>query len=452
MREFLKQLLGRKEAKHSTPEKPTRLIDAEPDSSGTKAASRLTGNAAVSRYFELSGIIESSKADGDFPRAIRAARETYPILAAVVRQVKKEWGSFDIATSHAVHTASTLMAVMGEREGIRELREALRHTPELHAWLYTADDAETDAILVDGIVAAVAVQPAIKQTELKGRVSSDGRRLSTLAAWLDKGGRLRRVKQGATYLLYPRDYPIEVVVSDASLSSAGTTTTNLAVVSPLRRPRPRSPARVRAVNLQNLPCLRLPKAPAAWEERHRVHADADSPFQRESGGSPGKRNRLPRFIVYGEDVTLAAEEVLAQNERPDTAFTRMLPSEGSTLWIDPTGKRPGFPLACSVALTTDKAGSKLAEGGLAYDVYRADVNADGSGMLFLSRDGVLHGYSDRLEPLIAERVEDVPEYAAQATRFGIDPRQLKNHARCVAISADSSRYLITVVDEAWCYE
>jgi hypothetical protein len=85
-------------------------------------------------------------------------------------------------------------------------------------------------------------------------------------------------------------------------------------------------------------------------------------------------------------------------------------------------------------------------------VYRAYVNADGSGMLFLSRDGILHGYTDTLEPMRAERVADLPEYAEQAKRFGIDPQSLKNHVRCVALAQDRSRCLITIVDEAWCYD
>lgn len=34
-------------------------------------------------------------------------------MPAVVRQMKKVYGSFDIKASHAVHTASTLMVVMG---------------------------------------------------------------------------------------------------------------------------------------------------------------------------------------------------------------------------------------------------------------------------------------------------------------------------------------------------
>jgi hypothetical protein len=130
----------------------------------------------------------------------------------------------------------------------------------------------------------------------------------------------------------------------------------------------------------------------------------------------------------------------------------MFQTAGSTLWIDPTGRRVGFPSSPAVALTTDRAGTKLAERGLPYDVYRADVNADGSGMLFLSRDGILHGYTEILEPQLTESVADLPEYAAQAKRFGIEPRMLKNHIRCVALATDRSRTLITVVDEAWCYD
>jgi DnaJ-like protein len=46
----------------------------------------------------------------------------------------------------------------------------------------------------------------------------------------------------------------------------------------------------------------------------------------------------------------------------------------------------------------------------------------------------------------------LPEYEAQVNRFGIWETQLKNHTRCVALSADRTRFLVTIVDEAWCYE
>lgn len=94
----------------------------------------------------------------------------------------------------------------------------------------------------------------------------------------------------------------------------------------------------------------------------------------------------------------------------------------------------------------------VAERGLAHDVYRSDVNANGTGILFLSREGILHGYTETLDPFIEEHLTELPEYRAQADRFGIGPHELKNHTRCVAISADRARYLVTVVDEAWCLD
>lgn len=420
-------------------------------------ASGHTGDAAVRRYFELAVIIERAKADRDFPRAIRAARDTYPLMPAVVRQMKKEYGSFDVRTSHAVHTAGTLMAVMGDREGIQELREALAATRELRDWLPAVEDAEADAASVDQIVAAVAAKPGLSQKELKDCITArDGRRISILAASLDNGKRLQRVKEGSTYLLYPRGYALAAPSSNAVADVATTFTTNSAVVPAFRRSRLRAAAHARPLTLKNLPYVRLPKAPHTWaaprQEQPEVIVEASADAKAQAANVKQARSVLPHFVVSGSGWVLASEGALPPAERPDPAFKQVFPTAGSTLWLDPKGRRTEFPTAPAIALITDRAGAKLAERGLAYDVYRTDVNSDGSGVLFLSREGVLHGYTERLEALVFERVVDMPEYAAQANRFGIQLHELKNHTRCVAISTDRSRYLVTIVDEAWCYD
>jgi hypothetical protein len=102
----------------------------------------LSGRAAVDEYFRLSGMIESAKGAGDYKKAVRAARNSLPLMPAVVAQMKKEFGGFDIATSHAIHTGGTLMAVMEDAEGISELRQTLDKTVDLHKWLESADQAE----------------------------------------------------------------------------------------------------------------------------------------------------------------------------------------------------------------------------------------------------------------------------------------------------------------------
>jgi hypothetical protein len=222
MFEFLKRLFPQSTVPLPVPDTPleppplSARVIGERDVSPSEIAmtSRLAGDAAVHRYFELSAIIERAKEDGDFVSAVRAARETYPLMPAVVRQMKRETGGFDLRISHAVHSASVLMAVIGDREGIRELREALGTTAELLDWLPAAEEAQADVALVEAIMAAIVAQPGIKQSELKRRVSGDGRRLGTLAAWLEKGKRLRRINQGSTYLLYPADSPLSAPVSD----------------------------------------------------------------------------------------------------------------------------------------------------------------------------------------------------------------------------------------------
>lgn len=419
-------------------------------------ATRLVGAAAVDRYFELSNIIEGAKADGDFGTAIRAARETYPLMGAVVQQMKKEYGSFDICTSHAVHTAGTLMAVVGERQGISELRTVLNATPDLRQWLPVVERAQADADLVDATMAAVNDQPGIKQNDLKGRISGDGRRLSTLASWLEKGRRLRRVSVGSTYMLYPPGFSLDSPVSESVPVHKDKRSPEPITVL-VHRGRPsRLAVHARNLNFTGLAYIRLPKAPNAWEEPSRGQSHAPSGgstrLPRSNGDANERRRKPPRFSVSGDGWKLTREEALAPEKRPDAAYRETFHTGGSTIWLDPKGRREQFPTAPAVVLTTDRTGVPLAERELPYDVYRADVNADGSGMLFLSRDGFLHGYTEMVESILVERVADLPEFIEQAKRFGIDPLSLKNHVRCVALSQDRLRYLITIVDEAWCYD
>lgn len=84
----------------------------------------------MNQYFALSTIIERAKGDGDFARAIRAARDTYPLMPAVVRQIKKDYGRFDLAASHAVHGAGILMAVMGVRAAEQTAEDVRQQTQE----------------------------------------------------------------------------------------------------------------------------------------------------------------------------------------------------------------------------------------------------------------------------------------------------------------------------------
>jgi hypothetical protein len=222
----------------------------------------LSGRAAVDEYFKLSGVIESAKAGGDYKKAVRAARNSFPLMSAVVAQMKKEFGRFDIATSHAIHTGGTLMAVMEDAEGIGELRQTLDKTVDLHKWLESADQAESDLRLVKAVLAAVTANPGVKQNELKRFVDGDGRRLSTLVSWLDKGGRLHRISRPPTYALFI-DAPPRACQPE---QSTGQTPTSLHIPTARRRTA-QSATHATKLELNKLPYVRLPKAPPPWEEK-----------------------------------------------------------------------------------------------------------------------------------------------------------------------------------------
>ena len=393
--------------------------------------------------FALSGQIDEARKAGDFHRAIAAVRGSLPLLAAFVRETKRSFGRWDIQSSVAVHTGATLMAVMGDRAGIAELRSTLEATPELRAWLDAADAAEADADLVDLVMAAVAREPGLVQTSLKVRTGQeDGRRLGTLAGWLEQANRLRRIRQGSTYSLYlPDDVPAAKAAPSPECRS-GTSAPSAPVPTAHQR---RSPRSATQINLKGLPYRRLPKAPPKWEERKTADGSAAGPSK-----DRGAEKQL-RFEVVGAGWAVLGEEKLPPADRPDPAFRDAFHTPDRTFWLDPKGRRVGFEDSISVLRATDRNGTTSAERGLAYDVYRSDVNNDGTGILFLSRYGMLHGYNQNLEALVLEQVADCPEYLACSERLGILPNELKNHVRCVAISADRQRYLITVVDEAWCY-
>lgn len=432
---FVKRALGIEEAPS-----PAKVGSEEPRV-GVRDSRWSSQTELSNKYFALSQEIEKGKAENDYPRAIRAARETYPILPAFVREQVESAGAFKIRTSHAIHTAPTLMAVLEQPEGIRELRDVLQAVPELQQWLSEADQAEADLELVPRIMAVIDAEPGALQSELKRKLGlKAARRLGLLTGWLEKGGRIRRIRSADTYQLYPVGHEVRRASQDqtpqvapGAARPAGAASTSLAAHTRSRR----SAVKARLLDFTNLPVIRLPLAPR-------------------TGTGPGLedpgRSATARFVVEGRGWEITEERKLAPAERPDACYKDVHHTGHFSHWVDPKGRRVGFEAAASVVRVTDALGRVVAERGLAHDTYRSAANADGTGIIFLSREGMVHGYSQTLDPFLLESLPELPEFQAQAERLGIRASQIKNHARCVAISSDRTRFLVTVVDEAWCLD
>lgn len=431
MLKWIRRLIGREGIQQSTRPYDRFIDDYDSES---------FHSPIVTRYYDLSEEISRAKADRDYPRAIRAARETFSILNDFVRETMREDdGVFANELIRAIDDAGPMMAVMGDREAIAEMAAAIEGTDGLEEWSDAAEWTLQEADLVEKILEVVVANPGLKQKNLKAAVgASDARRLATVVRWLEDANRLVRVRVGSTYELHPEGthFPSPQAATDSGTES-GSPEVSLQVGGDYASRKAKRPS---VVSLTGLPYLRLPKAPAVWEER-----EARAESRSEAGA-----DTTDLFMVEGADWVVDDPKTLAKEEKPDPSFKRMFFTSGQSYALDPRGRSPGHEHCPAILRATDRAGALRAERGLTHDVYREDVNIDGSGILFLSREAVLHGYDDTLSPLLAMRIGDLPEYRAASKRLEISDHQKKNHIRCVALSNDTRRFLFTVVDEAWC--
>ncbi len=137
-------------------------------------------------------------------------------------------------------------------------------------------------------------------------------------------------------------------------------------------------------------------------------------------------------------------------DRPDPAYRKFFSIDSVLFLVDDLGKTAEFPDAPASAVRFDRAGRRAANAPLLHDIYRISSNPLGVGLVAMSRDCTLHAYDDSLHPIIETALAPSPEVRALASRLGIEPDSFKTFLRSVALSYDTSRYLVTGVDEAWC--
>lgn len=415
MGRFLRRLLGREEGFDTEPARSfqggarSKASDATDDSRG---------------YFELLGKLQSALSGHDYRLAARLTRESLQQLPALVRQTKGEYGAFDIQSIPALQHGGTAMALVGDRDGLRQMREVVESTPELRQWMATVRTHEKDMMLFDAILEAVAENPGCLQTSVKDLVSEeDGRRVANLISWLEKAGKLARRKEGRSYSL---------VIAESGNDTPPPPPRRIAS----HRTDRHSPSS-REIDIDTLPYVPLPKAPQRWEAKQghrRLDAEASEWFE----------------IRDAEAWELTSMEKIPPDERPDPAFRRIHPTNAGLFMVDDLGNSLLSGSAPASALSYGREGTLLAQAPLLHDPYRIGVNAMGDSLIAMSKDCVVHAYDSGLKAILETSLRESPEVRALQDRLLIGEDDLRNHIRCVAISFDRSRYLFTGVDEAWC--
>ena len=371
--------------------------------------------------------MQAAISNNDFEDAARLIRLNLRYIPDWVKETCRQYGSLEVSTIPALQQGGTILALVSDEDGLAQMRDIVASTVELEPWAENVERHQDDLRLFKMILDAVTKHPNCLQTEVKGLVGEeDGRRIATLISYLERAGRIIRIRKGRTYELVLAGSPIAPKPPQKR------------VVGSHRTDR-RSPE-LREIDLSALSYVPLPHAPLQWEEALTIRERAKVP---EPEG---------RFEIRDTDWQIESIESIPLAERPDPAFRQIHPSDSGFLMIDDLAKAEGLGNIEAAVLRYDRAGNLAAKAGLQRGTYRIGVHPLGRGFIAMSRDCEIHAYDDLLAPILETALAEAPEILALRRRFDISDDKLKNHIRCVALSREASRYLFTAVDEAWCVD
>ena len=389
-------------------------------------SSRSRQNRVSDVYFDSMSRMRAAISNRDYQGAAALVHENLGVIPEWVKETRRDYGSFDIRSIPALEQGGTMLALLGDEEGLARMRRIVASSPELEPWTEEVERHRQDLRLCKSLEALVATRRNCLQSEVKELIGAeDGRRVANLLSYLDKAGKIRRVKAGRTYRILPSG------------------STDVPVPPPKRtirsHRRRQALPKLLEIDPESLPYVPLPRAPARWEE---------AVVARERGVLKAAEH----FEVRDAEWRIAKIEKIPPSERPDTAFRQMYPTGSGLVMVDDLGKADGLGPLPAAALRYDRLGRVAARKALQHGVYRVGVHPLGQGLIAMSRDCIVHAYDDDLEPVLETALADAPEVLALRKRFDIPDDQLKNHIRCVALSQGANRYLVTAVDEAWCVD
>jgi hypothetical protein len=378
------------------------------------------------RYFDLLGAFSAAVKEQKYKAAIQLARESLREIPLFVTEWKNSYGSFDISSIPVLENGGTIMAVIGDREGIAEIRRTVESIPDLHGWLPTIEAHERDVVLVDAILKAIREHPGILQNEIKNAINAqEGGRPATLISWLEKARIICRQKSKKTYQLTLANGDYADIPSKPNRRPLASHRTD------------RQSPPLKEIDLNALPYVPLPRAPKIWEtsaaSKNAIHAAKDW-FD----------------IQNATNWWLKNIEALPINERPDPAFRKMYYVDSGIFMIDDLGNAESAEGSPAAIQKYSRDGQLVYQRNLEFDIYRIGINPLGHGFIAMSKECFLHAYDDHLKPLFETALIEAPEIKKAMQRLEVEEAELKNHIRCIAISKDNTRYLFTFVDEVWC--
>ena len=399
-------------------ETPTAFVDTyvgRPPSPGTDA------------YMSTMAELQAALGERNYKLVAEHVHRNLEQIKPFIQEWSRDFGAFEIGSIPALQQGGTALALIGDRNGLDRVRALVASTPELSRWQEYVRKHEKDMELVPRILQAVEANPNCLQTDLKHLLGeTDGRSIARLVSYLEKAGKLNRIRAGRTHRILPGRSPhprptIRPTVKSHRANAAPFPPTELSV--------------------SDLPYVPLPRSPKSW-------GDVQASRKTRQVSEPDDH-----FEVRDASWRLGSVETIPMADRPDPAFRRLHPTNTGLFMLDDLGNAEGLEEAPAAALRYDRRGRVAIMRPLDHGVYRLGVHPMGGGLIAMSKDCILHTYDDGLAPKLQTTLADAPEVLELRRRLDLPGGDsLKNYIRCVALSQKGGRYLFTAVDEAWCVD
>lgn len=385
---------------------------------------------AADAYFRVKFRLEEAFRRRDYAGAAPEVHEGLKRLVAWVRAFRAAGRPFGVRRIPALERGGTALVLVGDREGLAEMRRVVESEPELAPWVERVREHELAARLAPRIETLVRERPVCLQSELKGLLGvDDARLLGRLIPNLVGAGRIARVRAGRAWRLLPPDSP----------EAARQWPRETPPTRPVRSHRTdEEPAPLREVEVAGIRRIALPRTVAPWEH----------PFE-ELLATP-RPEAKDDFEVRDASWRLRSVERLRSGERPDPAFRRFHPSRSGLFLTTDRRRRPRYGGNETGAVRYDRSGRAAARETLPHGSCRFYCPPFGRALVTVSRRGIVRAYDEGLRTILETPLDEAPEVRAWKSGLPEGRTEPEVFAPTIAISPDAGRYLFGLDDRVVC--
>lgn len=122
-----------------------------------------------------------------------------PKIPALIKETKREYGSFDLKSIPAIEIGLNFWAVFENKAKLTQVQILVNQYPDLEPWTKNVNESFETLDLVCKIIELLK-KSSVKQNEIKSIIGqTDGKKVSNVIYYLDLIGKVEKVKNGNTY-------------------------------------------------------------------------------------------------------------------------------------------------------------------------------------------------------------------------------------------------------------